>query len=142
MNFARTRARRLAAALAAVALGVGAAQAQKPEASRSTSPRPPSNANDCLVWTTNSLLANPYYQVAKNDCDYAIRIEFRYEADAGAGCYGAPSSSNPSSSDKSCGGLLQPHEIRRFAAGTIRHWACRAPSIPRFPDIARDGWCE
>jgi hypothetical protein len=90
------------------------------------------NANDCLVWTGDSLLANAYFQVAKNDCEYAIRIEYRYEDDTGTGCFGA----------RPCTALLQPHEIRRFTAGTIRHWACRPPAVPRFPDIARDGRCE
>jgi len=91
-----------------------------------------SNANTCLVWTSESLLANAYYQVAKNDCSYPIRIEYRYEEDTGAGCFG----SSP------CTALLQPHEIRRFATGTIRHWACRPPAVPHFPNIAHDGSCE
>jgi hypothetical protein len=92
----------------------------------------PSNVNDCLVWTGASLLANTYFQVAKNDCDYPIRIEYRYEDDTGTGCFGA----------RPCTALLQPHEIMRFTAGTIRHWACRPPAVPHFPDIKRDGSCE
>jgi hypothetical protein len=90
------------------------------------------NANACLVWITNTLLASPYFQVAKNDCAYAIRVEYRYEADVGVGCFG------PSS----CGGILTPNEIRRFTTGTIRYWACRMPAMPKFPDITRDGICE
>jgi hypothetical protein len=92
---------------------------------------PDSNANACLVWV-DSLLANAYYQVAKNGCDYPIRIEYRYETDAGAGCFG------PSP----CTALLQPSEIKRFIAGALHHWACRAPATPRFPDITKAGWCE
>ena len=92
---------------------------------------PAANANACLVWV-DSLLANAYYQVAKNGCDYPIRIEYRYATDAGAGCFGAAP----------CSALLQPSEIKRFTAGALRHWACRAPATPRFPDIAKDGWCE
>jgi hypothetical protein len=94
---------------------------------------PQPQANACLVWITNSLLANPYFQVAKNTCDYAIEIAYRYEEDVGTGCFG------PSSS---CDGILMPSEIRRFTAGTIRFWACRLPAVPKFPDIAKDGSCE
>jgi hypothetical protein len=101
---------------------VASAQERKPDAT----------ANECLVWTSNSLLANPYYMVAKNVCAFAIQIEYRYETDVGTGCFG----------ESACTGILQPSEIRRFTAGDIRHWACRLPAIPRFPDIARDGWCE
>jgi len=101
---------------------VASAQNRKPEAT----------ANECLAWTSNSLLANPYFMVAKNVCAFAIRIEYRYETDVGTGCFGA----------SACTGILQPSEIRRFTAGDIRHWACRLPAIPKFPDIARDGWCE
>ena len=60
------------------------------------------DANDCLVWIANSLLANPWYQVAKNDCTCAIRIEDRYETDVGTGCFGPAS----------CGSVLMPDEIR------------------------------
>jgi hypothetical protein len=90
------------------------------------------NANACLAWTGNSLLANAYFQVATNACDYAIRIEYRYETDVGTGCFGP----------NSCNDILQPSEIRRFTAGAIRYWACRAPAVPRFPDITKDGSCE
>lgn len=90
------------------------------------------NANDCLVWTGNSLLANPYFQVAKNGCDYVIEFEYRYEQDVGAGCAGV----------SSCTGTLAPSEIKRFTAGTIRTWVCRAPAVAKFPDINRDGSCE
>jgi hypothetical protein len=89
------------------------------------------NANVCLVWTSESLLANAYFQVTKNDCAYPIQIEYRYEEDVGAGCFG------PSP----CTALLQPHEIRRFTAGTIRYWACRPPAVPRLPEITH-GICE
>ncbi len=34
-----------------------------------------SDTNTCLVWTGQSLLANAYFQVAKNDCEFPIRIE-------------------------------------------------------------------
>jgi len=91
-----------------------------------------SNANACLVWTGQSLLANAYYQVAKNDCAFPIRIEYRYDDDTGTGCFGA----------QPCTALLQPHEIRRFTAGVIRHWACRSPAVPHLPDITRAGNCE
>src|ERR1700761_1559824 len=90
------------------------------------------DANACLAWTGNSLLANSYFQVARNACDYAIRIEYRYEADVGTGCFG------PSA----CSATLQPSEIRRFTAGAIHYWACRAPAVPKFPDITKDGSCE
>jgi hypothetical protein len=94
-------------------------------------PLPETNANACLVWV-DSLLANAYYQVAKNGCDYPIRIEYRYETESGAGCFGA----------SPCIALLQPSEIKRFTAGALHHWACRVPATPRFPDITKDGWCE
>ena len=100
-------------------------------ASSQDAARPP-NANDCLVWTGNSLLANPYFLVGKNICNDTIRIEYRYEEDVGTGCFG------PSS----CTALLMPNEIKRFTAGTIRFWACHAPAVPKFPDITRDGSCE
>jgi hypothetical protein len=90
------------------------------------------NANACLVWTSNSLLANPYFLVAKNGCDFAIQFEYRYEQDVGAGCTGA----------SSCQGTLAPNEIKRFTAGTIRTWACRAPAVATSPDISRDGSCD
>jgi hypothetical protein len=106
--------------LAALFIAAGAASAQE------------RNANACLVWTSNSLLANAYYQVAKNDCDYPIRIAYRYKEDVGAGCFGRDA----------CDGTLQPSEIRRFTAGEIRYWACRAPAVPRFPDVTKDGSCE
>jgi hypothetical protein len=98
---------------------------------RKADPKSKPNANDCLAWVA-SLLANAYYQVAKNGCDYPIRIEYRYETDAGAGCFGA----------SPCTALLQPSETKRFTAGALRHWACRAPAVPHFPDVTRDGWCE
>lgn len=111
-------------ALALLLLTVGVASSQD-------AVRPP-NANDCLVWTGNSLLANLYFLVGKNVCNDTIRIEYRYEEDMGTGCFG------PSS----CTALLMPSEIKRFTAGTIRFWACHAPAVPRFPDITRDGSCE
>jgi hypothetical protein len=114
----------LFASLLVLAASAGSADAQ------GRTPRP--NANFCLVWIANSLLANPYFQVAKNSCDYAIRIEYRYEEDVGIGCFGS----------SSCTGLLMPNEIRRFTAGTLRFWACQVPATPKFPDIARDGSCE
>jgi len=109
--------------LASIA-GATAASAQDRNAS--------SDANACLVWTSQSLLANAYFQVAKNDCAFPIRIEYRYEDDTGTGCFGA----------QPCTALLGPHEIRRFTAGIIRHWACRPPAVPHFPDSARAGSCE
>jgi hypothetical protein len=90
------------------------------------------DANACLVFIGNSLLANPYFLVAKNTCDYAIQIEYRYKDDVGAGCFG------PSSS---CTDILMPSGIKRFTAGILRFWACRMPAVPKFPDIARDGSC-
>jgi len=111
--------------LYALVAGSTAASAQERK------PEPEANANACLVWV-DSLLANAYYQVAKNGCDYPIRIEYRYETDAGAGCFGA----------SPCTATLQPSEIKRFTAGALHHWACRAPAVPRFPDITRNGWCE
>jgi len=103
-------------------LGLGEAQDRKA--------RP--NANACLVWTANSLLANPYYLVARNDCAFAIQFEYRYEQDVGAGCAGAAS----------CPATMAPREIKRFTAGMIRTWVCRAPAIAKFPDINREGRCE
>lgn len=90
------------------------------------------NANACLAWTGNSLLVNAYFQVARNTCNFTIRIEYRYEADVGTGCFGP----------NACTDTLQPSEIRRFTAGAIRYWACRAPSMPRLSDIAKAGSCE
>ena len=108
--------------LLATSLVVAPAQEAKPEA----------NANDCPVWTGNSLLANPYFLVGKNVCAYAIRIAYRYEEDVGTGCFGP----------LPCTALLIPSEIKRFTAGTIRFWACAAPAAPNFPDIKGDGSCD
>ena len=109
-------------ALLFLAAGLGVAPAQESQ----------SNANDCLVWTGNSLLANPYFLVGKNVCAYSIRIAYRYEEDVGTGCFG------PSP----CTALLVTSEIKRFTAGTIRFWACASPAAPNFPDIKRDGSCN
>jgi len=89
------------------------------------------DANACFVWTSNSLLANAYFQVAKNVCDYPIRIAYRYEEDVGAGCVGR----------EACSGALAPNEIMRFTAGTIRYWACRLPAVARLPESAESGSC-